>query len=70
LDLIPVSSSKVQAQSINQAPINITFSGDFSLFANSNGQFDLKSFQNQLTKSVIQALSKEQFNRANTSIRG
>jgi len=70
LDLIPVSSSKIQAQSINQAPINITFSGDFSLFANSNGQFDLKSFQNQLTKSVIQALEKEQFNRANTSIRG
>jgi len=68
-DLIPISSSKVQAQSLNQAPINITFSGDFSLFSN-NGVFDLKSFQNQLTKSVIQALNKEQFNRANSSIRG
>jgi len=70
LDLIPVSSSKVQTQSLVNTPINITFSGDFSLFANSNGQFDLKSFQAQLTKSVIQALNKEQFNRANTSIRG
>jgi len=69
LDLIPVNSSKVQTQSLANTPINITFSGDFSLFANSNGQFDLKSFQNQLTKSVIQALAKEQFNRANTSIR-
>ncbi|RXJ80818.1 phage tail tape measure protein [Aliarcobacter skirrowii] len=65
----PTGNSRLDSN-IGTSSINITFAGDFSLFANSNGQFDFESFKQQLTKSVKDAISKEQFNKANTSIRG
>lgn len=70
--LNPINSQKTTAMAMpigGNSPINITFSGDFSLFS-SNGQFDFESFKQQITKSVKDAISKEQFNKANTSIKG
>ena len=48
--------------------INISFNGDFLLNSN-NGKFDLESFKAQITRSVKEALKRDEFNSANTEIR-
>lgn len=49
--------------------LNVTFTGNFSLFSN-DGKFDLESFKQQIVQGVKDALRKDSFNRANTDIRG
>lgn len=66
----PKAQVVANASSGANTVINVTFSGDFSLFASNNGKFDLESFKQQIVSATKEALRKEQFNRANTSIKG
>ncbi|OUT18434.1 phage tail tape measure protein [Campylobacter concisus] len=56
------------AASTGGGTINISFNGDFLLNSN-NGKFDLESFKAQITRSVKEALKRDEFNSANTEIR-
>lgn len=56
------------AATASGANINISFNGDFLLNSN-NGKFDLESFKAQITRSVKEALKRDEFNSANTEIR-
>ena len=56
------------AASTGGGAINISFNGDF-LLNSDNGKFDLESFKAQITRSVKEALKRDEFNSANTEIR-
>ena len=56
------------AATASGANINISFNGDFLLNSN-NGKFDLESFKAQITRSVKEALKRDEFNSVNTEIR-
>ena len=65
----PVSpQAAAVAATASGANINISFNGDFLLNSN-NGKFDLESFKAQITRSVKEALKRDEFNSANTEIR-
>ena len=65
----PVSpQAAAVATTASGANINISFNGDFLLNSN-NGKFDLESFKAQITRSVKEALKRDEFNSANTEIR-
>lgn len=65
----PVSQQAAAvATTASGANINISFNGDFLLNSN-NGKFDLESFKAQITRSVKEALKRDEFNSANTEIR-
>lgn len=65
----PVSpQAAAVAATASGANINISFNGDFLLNSN-NGKFDLDSFKAQITRSVKEALKRDEFNSANTEIR-
>ena len=65
----PVSpQAAAVATTASGANINISFNGDFLLNSN-NGNFDLESFKAQITRSVKEALIRDEFNSANTEIR-
>jgi len=60
--------TKAAAVGLDGRNINVNFSGNFSLFSN-DGKFDLESFKAQITRSVKEALRRDEFNSANTEIR-
>ena len=65
----PVSpQAAAVATTASGANINISFNGDFLLNSN-NGKSDLESFKAQITRSVKEALKRDEFNSANTEIR-
>ena len=65
----PVSpQAAAVAATASGANINISFNGDFLLNSN-NGKFDLENFKAQITRSVKEALRRDEFNSANTEIR-
>ncbi|WP_103604092.1 phage tail tape measure protein [Campylobacter concisus] len=65
----PVSpQAAAVAATASGANINISFNGDFLLNSN-NGKFDLESFKAQITRSVKEALKRDEFNSTNTEIR-
>nr|DAT20124.1 MAG TPA: minor tail protein [Caudoviricetes sp.] len=63
----PQATYQAKAAGLNGS-VNISFNGDFLLNSN-NGKFDLESFKAQITRSVKEALRRDEFNSANTEIR-
>lgn len=67
--VVPLNKPAPAMTATTASGVNVTFTGNFSLFSN-DGKFDLESFKQQIAQGVKDALRKDSFNRANTDIRG
>lgn len=67
--VVPLNKPAPAMTAATASGVNVTFTGNFSLFSN-DGKFDLESFKQQIAQGIKDALRKDSFNRANTDIRG